>query len=125
MPILTGNAMHGDNLDKDPIENVAVDKSGVPVIFLKNHMAFMYSRDLRTWLKLDDLNMNIGCFYETSGMNGSTNNGTENVALKSQQADEFNVFFDNLLTNAENNADTVNAGMQCENDSSSSAPSML
>lgn len=93
----------------------------MPVIFLKNHMAFMYSRDLRTWLKLDDLNMNIGCFYETAGMNGSSStNGTEIIALKNQQADEFNVFFDNLLSKSENSSDTVSAGIFCENDASSS-----
>lgn len=84
MPILKGNNYIEGNSDKDPIENVAVDKSGVPVIFLKNHMAFMYSRDLRTWLKLDDLNMNIGCFYETNGLSGNNTNGTENIALKQQ-----------------------------------------
>ena len=67
-----------EDVDKDPIENVAVDKSGIPVIFLKTRKAFIYSRDLRTWMKLDNLNMNIGCFYETSGLN----NLSENVIVK-------------------------------------------
>lgn len=64
---MTTNEDPFEDVDKDPIENVAVDKFGIPVVFLKTHVAFMYSRDLRTWLKLDNLNMDIGCFYETNG----------------------------------------------------------
>lgn len=74
-----------EDVDKDPIENVAVDKSGIPVVFLKTRVAFMYSIDLRTWLKLDNLNMDIGCFYETNGLNRSSNNSSslsESIAAK-------------------------------------------
>lgn len=60
LKIIANNADLPENAAKDVIENVHLDGQGVPVIFFKTKVVYLYNSNMKLWQKIDNYALDIG-----------------------------------------------------------------
>ncbi|EAR94477.1 TUP1-like enhancer of split protein (macronuclear) [Tetrahymena thermophila SB210] len=96
LKMLSQNQDLPDSGSKDPIENVTLDNNGVPIIFFKTRNVYIFNVPMKTWQKIDNFNIEIGCFYDASQLLSKDNKGDSSVAAI-KEAEDLGQFFEKLI----------------------------
>lgn len=52
---------------QDPLENVHLDVNGLPILYFKTKVIYFYSRDSRSWCKMDSTFFELGLLQDMKG----------------------------------------------------------